>query len=70
MKRIDPRISQAINLIAETLNLPENQAGAMLWNALKDHDLSTRFINDIQYRQDDCKGIGVRNVVLSRDKAS
>lgn len=70
MNRIDPRISQAINLIAETLNLPEHQAGAMLFAAFSGHDLSSRFVNDIQHSKHDCQCIGVGNVIFSRDKAS
>jgi len=69
MERIDPRISQAISLLAEALDLPEDQAGARLYASFKDCDLTTRFINDYCNLSDDQKRISQRNVILNRDRA-
>ena len=70
MERIDPRISDAIRLIAEVTGLTERQAGEKILPSLEGCDLSSRFVSNFQNLNDNGQNISQGNVVLFRNGVS
>ena len=69
MKRIDPRIDEAIQRIAEVTGLTERQAGEIVLKSLEGYDLSSRF-EQLQNLSDDSKRIGNGDVILFTNRPS